>query len=107
MAKRPESPAAGERNLVFAVAGILALSALTSVLTAKVADDVLAALNDANTMALFITDDGIKADNASSEETLNSAISALRVTKDLAVMLSFGCLACVVGLAFRVTRRKV
>ena len=107
MAKRPESPAAGERNLVFAVAGILFLSAVTSVLTASVAEDVLAALNDANTMALFITDSGIKADNASSEDTLNSAIYALRVTKDLAVMLSFACLACVIGLAFRVTRRRV
>ena len=91
MAKPSPSPkSADEVNLWWALVGLLTISLLAAGFTAWTCDWVLASFQDSNTMALLITDAGLKSDDAKLEAHLTSATNTLRYLKDIGLAVVVG-----------------
>lgn len=79
-----------EGNLIFAVAGLLGIALLSAGFTAWACDYVVKGFQDSNTMALLITDAGIKSDDKNLEKQLSSATSALLMLRDVGLSVVIG-----------------
>lgn len=94
MAKRKQSPKASpsgaETNLMWALIGLLSISLLAAGFTAWTCDYVLASFQDSNTMALLITDAGLKSDDKNLEGNLTTATQTLRYLKDIGLSVVVG-----------------
>lgn len=90
--KPPAAPAksAGEVNLMWALLGLLSISLLAAGFTAWTCDYVLASFQDSNTMALLITDAGLKSDDAKLEANLTTATKTLGYLKDIGLAVVIG-----------------
>ena len=84
--------------------GLLALAALSSLGVWYAAGQILEAAHDPHTHALFITDDGFKADSQAMEGQLNDARAGLIAARTQALALFGGCLALGAALVWRVVR---
>jgi hypothetical protein len=87
-AAAPQTPA--EVNLMWALLGLLSISLLAAGFTAWTCDYVLTSFQDSNTMALLITDAGLKSDDAKLESNLTTATNTLRYLKDIGLAVVVG-----------------
>lgn len=92
VSKAPAAPAksAGEVNLMWALLGLLTISLLAAGFTAWTCDYVLGSFQDSNTMALLITDAGLKSDDAKLEANLTTATKTLGYLKDIGLAVVIG-----------------
>jgi hypothetical protein len=96
-----------EGNLLIAVAIILVVSCVCAIYTAWVVNGVLEAFASSQTMALLITDAGVKSDDANLERQLSSATTALKMSADIAYALVVASLMMGSALAWRVLAKRV
>lgn len=79
-----------EGNLIFAVGGLLLIALLSAGFTAWACDYVVKGFQSSNTMALLITDAGIKSDDAKLEHQLSTATSTLLMLRDIGLSVVIG-----------------
>lgn len=102
MAKRGNELSALELSMV----GTMAIASSICVRLWFVITDIRKAITDPNTMALIITEDSVKSDNASAEAMLAGARSGIDET-EASLMLFSVCLAMIAGaLAVRLFQKK-
>jgi hypothetical protein len=94
---KPSPKVSGDINLIWAIIGLLSISLLAAGFTAWTCDYVLASFQDSNTMALLITDAGLKSDDKNLEGNLTTATNTLRYLKDIGLAVVVG--GCGVALA--------
>lgn len=75
---------------MWALIGLLSISLLAAGFTAWTCDYVLASFQDSNTMALLITDAGLKSDDKNLEGNLTTATQTLRYLKDIGLSVVVG-----------------
>jgi len=95
-----------DRNLLIAVGIILFISCVCALYTAWVVKGVLNAFASSQTMALIITDAGVKSDDATLERQLSSATAALKMSADISYALVVASLMMGVALVWRVLSQK-
>ena len=95
-----------EGNLLIAVAIILVVSCVCAIYTAWVVNGVLEAFASSQTMALLITDAGVKSDDANLERQLSSATAALKMSADIAYALVVASLMMGLALSWRIFSQK-
>jgi hypothetical protein len=105
MAKKNPSPN-GENNLFTAIVGLVVISAITATACALICGGILTAFSDSHTMALFITDTGIKSDDKNLEHQLSSATLALKAVRDIGWALGIGSAGVAVAVFIR-SRRSI
>jgi hypothetical protein len=93
-------------NLLIAVGIILVVSCVCSIYTAWVVNGVLEAFASSQTMALLITDAGVKSDDANLERQLSSATAALKMSADIAYALVVASMMMGIALVWRVFSKK-
>ena len=93
-------------NLLIAVGIILLVSCICALYTAWVVKGVLESFQNSQTMALLITDAGIKSDDANLERQLSSATAALKMSADIAYALVVASLMMGLALGWRVLTSK-
>lgn len=112
MAKpRPKSPKAsqpsavkpttGEVNLTWAMIGLLTISLFAAGFTAWTCGYVLDSFQSSNTMALLITDAGLKSDDKNLEANLTTATNTLRYLRDIGLATVIGGLGVALALLAR------
>ena len=77
-------------NLIWAVVGLLGISLLAAGFTAWSCDYVLSSFQNSNTMALLITDAGLKSDDKNLEANLTTATQTLHYLKDIGLAVVVG-----------------
>lgn len=100
MERSPESLPFNPHNLLSAVVGCCLLSGLCSLIVWATANQILCSIQDANVMALLITDtpgQTFVADDSKLADNLNQAKSALLTCRDISLALAVGTM--MVGLA--------
>ena len=95
----------GEVNLLWAIVGLLCISLGAAGFTAWTCDYVLASFQDSNTMALLITDAGVKSDDKNLEGNLTVATNTLRYLKDVGLAVVVGGTGVALTLLFRHLRK--
>lgn len=100
-----EAEAAGVDPVGFALAGILGITALGAWRVHSAAQAVIDAAQDKETYALFITDEGLKSDNAALAEKVNAGQAALLQAQSEAALLMVACAVIGAALAWRTIRR--
>lgn len=104
MAERKPSVANG--NLLIAVVCLLVAAGGAAFFTAWVACYVLDSMASSQTMALLITDAGVRSDDGKLEGQLTTATTALVACRDVATALGIGCGGVGLALAWRRVKRK-
>ena len=102
---QPAKPNA-EQNLLWALVLIVVACSLTSLATWWICDFVIEGFADSSTMALLITDAGVKSDDAKLQGQLSSATMALKTCRDLGLALSIGCVGVGVAVILRLRRQN-
>lgn len=104
----PAKPKASEGvdPVTLALVGILALAAWCSYRVTVAAEAVIAASEDTNTYALFITDEGLKSENEAMANKVNEGIAALRSAESEASLLLLICLILAAALTYRLTKGR-
>ena len=87
---KPNLPSAAENNLLWAIVGLLSISLLAAGFTAWTCEYVLGSFQDSNTMALLITDAGLKSDDKNLEANLTTATNTLRYLRDIGLAVVVG-----------------
>ena len=93
-------------NILLAVVGLVLCSILASVFTAFTCDFVLESFQSSKTMALIITDTGIKSDDLMLEHQLSSASQALVLARDFGYALGIGSFGVLVAVLVRIFRQN-
>jgi hypothetical protein len=101
-----DAPSDADRNLGLAVIGLLIASGAASLFTAWIACYVLESFASSQTMALLITDAGVRSDDARLEGQLTDATKALIACRDVATALGVGCGGVGLALVWRRVKRK-
>ena len=102
-----ESPQkSGDNNLIISAGIILVISAICSVYTAWVVNEVLNAFSSTEAMVMLITDSGIKSDDLKTERQLSEATIALQTSRDIALALVVASLMMGLALAWRLFGQK-
>lgn len=110
MRKKAQSPKpsvsqpSGDANLLMAVVALVVVSAITAAACAWISGYVLASFQDSQTMALLITDAGLRSDDVKLEGQLSSATVALKMVRDIGWALGVGTLF--VGVAVFIRFRR-
>lgn len=110
--KKGSKPGAGiaqprvENNLIFAVGGLLCIALLSAGFTAWACDYVVKGFQESNTMALLITDAGVKSDDAKLEGQLSSATSALLMLRDVGLSVVVGGFGVAIAVVLRSVTKK-
>lgn len=95
MERSPDQLPFNPHNLLTAVVGCCLLSGLCALTVYATAEQILRSIQDANVMALLITDQPgqtFVADDKALAENLNQAKSALLTCRDIALALAVGTL---------------
>jgi hypothetical protein len=95
-----------DRNLLVAVIGLVLCSLAASIYVAWVSGFVLESLQNSNTMALLITDAGVRSDDANLEHQLSSAGVALQSARDFGYALGVGSIGVLVAVLIRIRRQS-
>ena len=101
-----QSASGSDANLLIAVAGLVAFSALAAIATAYICGFVLDSFQDTNAMVMLITDVGTKSDDKNLEHNLSSATMALKACRDLGWALAVGCFGVGVAVGIRIWRQR-
>jgi hypothetical protein len=106
MTKQNPSVRSGDRNLLIAIVGLVAFSAVAACATAYICGFVLDSFQDTNAMVMLITDAGTKSDDKNLEKNLSSATLALKACRDLGLALAVGCAGCGLAVGLRLWKQK-
>lgn len=106
MASDARQRASGEANLLWALMIITLACALAAFATYWICDYVVEGFSDSNTMALLITDAGVKSDDKKLQGQLTSATIALKTCRDLGLALCIGCVGVGVAVFLRFRRQN-
>lgn len=99
-------PNAKNDNLLLAVCALVICSLGSAAFTAYQCDFVLNSLQDSPTMALLITDTGIKSDDLNLEHQLSQASLALQSARDFGYALAVGSGMVLMAVLVRIKRQK-
>ena len=91
--------------MLWAIGGLLGVSLMASGFTAWACGYVLSSFQDSNTMALIITDAGLKSDDAKLEHQLTSATLALKTLRDIGMAVLVGGTGVALAVVIKVKRR--
>ena len=105
MAKQPSPSPSGESNLLLAITALVIVSTIVAVSSAWICGFVLSSFQDSNTMALLITDAGLKSDDGKLEGQLTTATMALKTVRDIGWALGIGSLAVGISVFIRFGRK--
>ena len=106
MPKQKPSARSDDRNLLIAIVGLVAFSAVAASATAYICGFVLDSFQDTNAMVMLITDAGTKSDDKNLEKNLSSATLALKACRDLGLALAVGCAGCGLAVGLRLWKQK-
>ena len=108
VSKKPTAFKAGshDANLLWAVLGLLCISLLAAGFTAWSCNYVLSSFQDSNTMALLITDAGVKSDDKNLESNLTTATKTLHYLNDVGLAVVVGGAGVALTLLLRHFRNK-
>lgn len=95
---------ASDTNLLWAVAGMLLVSVVASGFTAYACHYVVSSFQDSNTMALLITDAGVKSDDKNLERQLTTATLTLNYLRDIGLAVVVGSLMVATTMGIRIVR---
>ncbi len=84
------NPSVAEVNLTWAIIGLLTISLFAAGFTAWTCGYVLESFQSSNTMALLITDAGLKSDDKNLEANLTTATNTLRYLRDIGLATVVG-----------------
>lgn len=104
MTKQNHASEGSDLNIMYATVAVLLCSAVGAVSVAFIADNILSSFANSPTMALLITDAGLKSDDANLERQLTTATMGLRACRDLGWALAVGCLGVGVAVFLRFRR---
>ena len=93
-------------NLLIAIIGLVVCSLVSAVYTAYTCNFVLESFQSSQTMALIITDTGIKSDDPNLEHQLSSASMALESARDFGYALGIGSFMVLVAVLVRIRRQS-
>jgi uncharacterized transporter YbjL len=93
-------------NLIIVVLGLVICSLASAAFTAYTCDYVLDSFQSSQTMALIITDTGIKSDDAQLEHQLSQASLALKSARDFGYALAIGSGMVLMAVLVRIKRQK-
>ena len=99
-------PSEGVDPITLALVGILGLAAWCAWRVIVAAGAVIAASEDKETYAMFITDEGLKSDNEKLATQVNDGITALRSAESEASILLLICGTLALALAWRLTKGR-
>ena len=99
-------PAVADSNMLWAVSGLLLVATMASGFTAYACEYVLQSFQSSQTMALFITDAGIKSDDLKLERQLTSATLTLNYLRDIGLAVLVGSAGVGIAIAIRLWRSK-
>jgi len=91
-------------NLFWAVATLLGVATLASGYTAWACDYVISSFQNSNTMALLITDAGLKSDDAKLERQLTEATLTLKFLHQIGLAVVVGSVGVTITLIIRKVR---
>lgn len=103
---KKQKPKNESENSLIAVISLVIVASLTAWMSAWVCGYVLDAFQSSNTMALLITDAGIKSDDARLEGQLSKATLALKTIRDFSWALGIGCGGVAIAVAVRMLRKQ-
>ena len=92
--------------MALALAGALLISSWGAWRVHRAAQAVIDAANDRDTYVLFVTDEGLKSDNAALAEKVNAGQAALLQAQSEAVLLMVACAAIGAALTWRTFRKR-
>lgn len=107
MKQKPKPrPLSGNDNDMYAV-GISAIVTIACAgATAWLLQYTIQSFQDSNTMALLITDAGVKSDDKNLEHQLSTATLAMKATRDIAMAMAFGSTAILTAIIYRIYKRS-
>lgn len=97
---------ANNNNLIIVVLGLVICSMASACFTAYICSYVLDSFQSSQTMALIITDTGIKSDDAQLEHQLSSASVALQTARDIGYGLAVGTGMVLIAVFVRIRRQS-
>jgi hypothetical protein len=103
---KKQKPKSESDNSLIAVISLVIVASVTAWMSAWVCGYVLDAFQSSNTMALLITDAGIKSDDANLEGQLSKATIALRTIRDFSWALGIGCGGVAISIGIRLLRKR-
>lgn len=92
--------------MLWAVVGLLAVATLASGFTAFACGYVIDSFQNSNTMALLITDAGLKSDDKNLEANLTTATLTLHYLRDIGSAVVIGSLGVGLAIGFRLWRNR-
>ena len=103
---KPAVKTAGtETNLIWAVLGLVGVAGLSAGFTAWACSYVVSSFQDSNTMALLITDAGLKSDDKNLEANLTTATTTLLFLRDIGFAVLLGVGGVLITLGIRQSRK--
>jgi hypothetical protein len=97
----------GNHNLLLCVVTLIACTMVSAISIIFIVDFVQDSFQSSNTMALLITDAGIKSDDPNLERNLSAAGEALLMCKDFAWALVVGLMVCLIAVVVRIRRTPI
>lgn len=104
MARKRPAAEKGVDPVTLALAGMLGMAAWCAYRVIAAAQAVIAAAEDKNTYAIFVTDEGLKSDNQHLADEVNKGIAALRSAEVESGILLIICAILAVALVIRVAK---
>ena len=106
MARPSRQRSGSDRNLLLAVCLLVVLAGVASFVSAYTAGFVLDTLQSRDSLALIVTDGGLKSDSAAVERSLASATLALQSVRDLGLAICTGCLTVAGAVCYRFWKNR-
>lgn len=104
--KLKPKPESGNANDIYAVGVSAIVTIMCAGATAWLLQYTIQSFQDSNTMALLITDAGVKSDDKNLEHQLSQATLAMKATRDIALAMAFGSTAVLGAIIYRVAKNR-
>jgi hypothetical protein len=104
--KPKQSQSASGANDLYAVLVSAIVTISCAGATAWLLQYTIQSFQDSNTMALLITDAGVKSDDKNLEHQLSQATLAMKATRDIALAMAFGSTAVLSAIIYRLFKNR-
>lgn len=106
MPKKEQQNPSGDTNLLWATVLLIGCATVAAGSVAYISTYILDAFSSSSTMALLITDAGLRSDDSSLERQLTTATTGLKACRDLGWALAVGCVGVGVAVFLRLRRQN-